>query len=127
VYVFAGVIPTALLALVLTPVSHGPAGNGVAAVLWLGATIAGYVAIRQGRRADHRRWMVYSFAITMQIVWGRVLFVTLSLIPAYDAEDPNNQALAFETASWIGFVINLLIASWWLRRTERRESHPVAA
>jgi uncharacterized membrane protein YozB (DUF420 family) len=126
-YVFGGVLPTGLLALVLTPFSHGPAGNGVTAVLWLVTTVAGFRAIRRGDRTDHRMWMVYSFALTLSIVWGRVMFVTLPMIPAFDMADPATMARTFETAAWIGTVVNLLIAWVWLRRTERRDRRPVAA
>lgn len=119
VYVFAGALPTGVLALVLTPFSHGPAGNAVGAVLLLAATGAGYRAARQRRYADHRRWMVYSFALALSVVWGRVMFVTLSLIPAYDMGDPHSETLAYDTAAWIGVLINLVLATWWLQRTGR--------
>ncbi len=115
-YIFAGVIPTGLLALAIMPFSHGPAGNAVAAALWLTTTVAGFRAVRQRRYAAHRRWMIYSFALTMQIIWGRVMFVVLALIPGVDLSDPHTLTLVFDTAAWIGFVINLLAAQWWLER-----------
>ena len=114
VHVFVGVLPTGVLALLIVPFAHAPSGNAVAAVLWLTCTAVGWRAARRRRYAEHRRWMVYSFALTMQIVWGRVLFVTLPLFPGYDAGDPHTMTLVFDTASWIGFVVNLLAAQWWL-------------
>jgi Predicted membrane protein (DUF2306) len=119
-YVFAGVLPTGLLALAIMPFSQGPVGNSVAAVLWLATTVAGYRMIRRGREADHRRWMTYSFALTMQIVWGRVMFKVLPHVPGVNLGDPHTLTIVFEAASWIGIVVNLLIAQWWLERTARR-------
>jgi hypothetical protein len=122
VYVFAGVVPTALLALAITPFSSAPAGHTVASILWLTTTITGYRMARQRRYAEHRRWMIYSFALAMQITWGRVMLRVLPLVPGYDARDPHTLGLVLETASWIGFVINLLAAQWWLERTARRSA-----
>jgi uncharacterized membrane protein YozB (DUF420 family) len=115
-FVFAGVLPSAACAIVIVPFSFAPPGNAANAILWLVTTIIGYRMIRQGRYAEHRRWMIYSFAVTMQIIWGRALFLTMPLFPA----DPHTQSLLIETASWIGFVVNLLIAQWWLERTANR-------
>lgn len=120
VYVFAGVLPTGLLALAIMPFSQGPVGNATAALLWLATTVTGYRMIRRGRQADHRRWMTYSFALTMQIVWGRVMFKVLPHVPGVNLADPHTLTVVFETASWIGIVGNLLIAQWWLERTARR-------
>jgi len=120
VYVFAGVLPTGALALAITPFSHGPVGNAVAAVLWLTTTAVGFRMARQRRRAEHRRWMVYSFAMTMQIMWGRVMFIVLPLVPGFDITDPHTLGLTFEAATWIGFVINLVVAQCWLDWTARR-------
>jgi hypothetical protein len=121
VYVFAGVLPCALMALAIMPFSHGPVGNAVAAVLWLATTAVGFRKGRQRRRAEHRRWMIYSFALTLQIMWGRVMFIVLPLVPGFDITDPHTLDLTFESATWIGFVGNLLAAQWWLeRRAPRR-------
>lgn len=35
-------------------------------------TIVGFRAIRQGRYADHRRWMIRSFAMAMNTVLSRI-------------------------------------------------------
>ncbi|HEY0640007.1 MAG TPA: DUF2306 domain-containing protein [Pseudonocardiaceae bacterium] len=119
VYVFAGMLPSTVLALAITPFGHGEVGNAAAALLWLVTTSVGYRHIRLGRVVEHRRWMIYSFALSLQIVWGRFLLLTLTAT-GQDLTDPAVQAFFFETASWIGFVINLLIAQWWLERTARR-------
>ncbi len=54
------------------------------APLWLTVTAIGVVQIRQRRVADHRRWMIRSFALTMSIVINRLvgvpIFVALYLL-----------------------------------------------
>jgi hypothetical protein len=126
VYVFAGVLPTALFALAITPFSAGPAGNAIAAILWLITTVAGFRAARRRRYDHHRRWMIYSFALALQIVWGRIVLLTLPLFPGYDFSDPHTQIIVLETATWIGFVVNLLAAQIWLEWTARRHDRAAA-
>jgi uncharacterized membrane protein YozB (DUF420 family) len=117
VHVWAGVVPSGLLALAITPFAQGPAGNAIGGILWLAATLAGFRAARQRRFADHRKWMIYSFALCMQIIEGRIMVLTLPLVPGYD---PASLTLVLETASWIGVLLNLIAAQWWLDRTSRR-------
>ncbi|HEY0640189.1 MAG TPA: DUF2306 domain-containing protein [Pseudonocardiaceae bacterium] len=115
-FVFAGVLPSGILAIAIVPVSFAAPGNAANAILWFVTTFIGFRAIRRRDYAKHRRWMIYSFAVTMQIVWGRALFLASPLFPAH----PHTQALVIETASWLGFVVNLLIAQWWIERTADR-------
>ncbi|MYW90669.1 DUF2306 domain-containing protein [Amycolatopsis rubida] len=117
VYVFAGVIPAALLSFGIMPVSLFPPGNLVTGVMWLAATTVAYVHVRKRRFAQHRRWMIYSVALTYSIVWGRLVLTTLPLVPGYS---PSWAITAGQTATWIGFTLNLLLAQWWLERTARR-------
>jgi hypothetical protein len=121
IYVLGGVLPGALFSLAVMPFSAGPPGNAVAALLWLGTTIVGFRMGMRRRFAEHRRWMFYSVALTFQGVWGRImLFILLPLIPAYNPKDPAMLGLALETATWIGFVVNLVGVQLWLDRTRRR-------
>jgi cobalamin biosynthesis protein CobD/CbiB len=117
--IFAGVLPAGLLALAIMPFSGGPAGNTVAAILWLATTITGFRMARKNRYAEHRRFMIYSFALTMQGIWGRIMFLVIPLFPGYDADAAK---MTLEAATWVGFVINLLAAQWWLERTA--SNHP---
>lgn len=125
-YVFAGVLPSALLALVIgarTPFGPVAAVSGVMlATLWLLFTVAGYRMARQGRYADHRKWMIRSFALTIGIItnrlWGAVCFLVLS--PQVDttfggSEEAMAQASAGIT-TWFSWVTMLLVAQWWLER-----------
>ncbi|GLW05785.1 hypothetical protein Misp01_09150 [Microtetraspora sp. NBRC 13810] len=122
-HIFAGVLPAGLMALVITPFAAGPVGNAFGAVLWLGATIMGFRRVRQRRYTEHRRWMIYSFALCMQIIEGRIMVLTIPLLPGFT---PDRMPLLLETASWIGILLNLLIAQWWLERTAGVRVTPVA-
>lgn len=113
-YVFGGVIPSGITALVITPLASGPTGNGIGSVLWLSSTVAGYRAARQHNYEDHRRYMVYSFALCMQIIEGRVMLLTLPHLPKFK---PSWFPKILETASWIGILLNLIAAQWWLDRS----------
>lgn len=120
VYVFGGAIPSVIIAFVITPLSAFPTiGTTLGGVFWLVSTVMGYVRARQRRWTEHRRWMLYSFAMTLNVVWGRVLMVVLPLTPI----DATVQGHAFEATPWVGWVINLVLVQWWLNRTS---SKPVA-
>lgn len=135
VYVFAGVLPAALMALAIASVSpYGPiarASSVLLASLWLACTITGYRMARQRRYAEHRRWMIRSFALTASIitnrVWGVLFIVVLSpdLQTTYGGDET---ALARDVAgltTWLGWTVPLLVAEWWLERGDRagRRAH----
>jgi hypothetical protein len=128
IYVFGGMLPTALLALVIVPFSAGPPGNAIAAFLWITTTLVGFRMGRLHRWADHRRWMTYSFAMALQPLWGRILLVwILPLFPNWNFNNPNEFNITLESATWIGWVINLILAQVWLEWTARRARRALAA
>ncbi|HEU4421855.1 MAG TPA: DUF2306 domain-containing protein [Pilimelia sp.] len=124
VYLFGGVLPGAIAAATLiginlqgSPRDAGLSiaiGNSMWAVLWFGTGIRGLMYARQRRFADHRRLMIYSFALTMAILWTRPFAVAAFTIPGFDMK------WFVENVGWIPWVVNLLIAQWWLNRTARR-------
>jgi uncharacterized membrane protein YozB (DUF420 family) len=125
-YVFAGVLPAGLLALPMAALSpFGPvarASNVLLASLWLAFTVTGYRMARQRRHAEHRRWMIRSFALTFSIItnriWGPLAYFALA--GELDAEFGGNEQLLRWTiagiSTWLGWVIPLLCAEWWLER-----------
>ncbi|KJK58367.1 DUF2306 domain-containing protein [Saccharothrix sp. ST-888] len=124
VYVFAGALPGALLALVLVPYSTAPSGKiGLAmmGVLWLITTLLGFRAVLRRRFVDHRRWMVYSFALALGTSWGRVVVELMPHIPGFRI----GIMTLLEVANWAGWVLNLVIAHWWLERTGPRAAQLV--
>ena len=95
--------------------------NTMLALLWFGTTLAGYRAIRHRRFADHRQWMLRSFALAFSIVAFRVwmLIAFAVFVPEIytGAEvDPADVSQAVGVTSWVSWVVNLLILEWWLHR-----------
>lgn len=129
VYV-AAALPTGIAALVTAQFpSEGPSqriANSLLAVLLLTFTLLGYRAVRQRRFADHRAWMVRSAALAFSIVanrfWGVVLVI--AFVPSFDGDLASSpEALSAAAASaWVSWVVNLLIAEWWLHRTPKRRA-----
>lgn len=100
--------------LILAPGSSaGPiasAGFGSLAVIWIAANLLGWRAAMQGRFAEHRRWMIRSWALTLAAVTLRlylplVMALDLPFLPWYRA------------ISFLAWVPNLIAAELWLRRT----------
>jgi uncharacterized membrane protein len=103
--------------LILAPGSSaGPiasAGFGGLAVIWIAVNLLGWRAAVQGRFAEHRRWMIRSWALTLAAVTLRlylpmVVALHLPFLPWY-------RAIAF-----LAWVPNLIAAEFWLRRTASR-------
>lgn len=137
VYVFAGAVPAGIAGLFIAVVSpFGPAAavsNTLLAVLWLGFTITGFRMARARRFAEHRRWMIRSFALAISIITNRIWGVVWALVlgPQLDttfggSEIALNQAIPALT-TWTGWVVPLLLAQWWLDRSSRRERTEVSS
>jgi len=132
VYVFAGVLPAGAIGLIigaLTP--FGPvlrASNVVLAIVWLTVTITGYRAGRQYRLADHRRWMIRSVVLTLSIITNRMWAVVwvITLVPQLQTTFGGNEALMIQSiaglSGWLGWVLPLLVAEWWLDTRRAPES-----
>ena len=116
VYVL-GVLIGGVAGLILSTRSFaGPiatAGFGSLAVLWIGFTLLGWRAAVQGRFADHRRWIIRSWALTLAAVTLRIY---LPLVQVFDLDFlPWYRAISF-----LAWVPNLMLAEVWLRRTSAR-------
>lgn len=126
VYVWGGVLPAGLSALVIgymTP--FGPVAwtsTMLMAPLWLLFTWLGWRAARARQFRDHRKWMIRSFALTVSIIsnriWGVVAFFALDgRIP----EEAMPHTIA-GISTWMGWTVPLLISQWWLERKPRRRA-----
>jgi Predicted membrane protein (DUF2306) len=124
VYVFGGVLPAGVSGFVLGATSSyglaGQASTMLLSTLWVGFTVMGLRMARQRRYADHRRWMLRSFALTASIitnrVWGIVL-ITLQQPQLETTYDGDMQRLIEATGgvtAWLGWTVLLLIAEWWI-------------
>lgn len=88
----------------------------ILAVGWLFTTAMGWrTALRQdwGR---HREWMIRSYALTLSAItlraWKYMLVLTF---------DPRPMDV-YRLVAWLGFVPNILLAEWLVRRRHRRGS-----
>lgn len=128
IYVFAGAVPAALAVLTITPLGSWGANQQVAntmlALLWLATTLAGYRAARRGRYGEHREWMIRSVALAFSIVTNRFWSIACILVLAPDAVAVDGTlvatpevAQAIGASTWLSWVVNLLVAEWWLHRT----------
>jgi hypothetical protein len=100
--------------LYLAPYSFGGMtthlGFGGLAVVLLVVSSLGYLAIRQRRVAEHREWMIRSYALIFAAVTLRIELPTLTaalgdFLPAY------------QIIAWVSWVPNLVAAEWYVRRT----------
>lgn len=103
--------------LILAPGSFaGPiatTGFGALAVLWVAFTVLGWRAAVKGSFAQHRRWMIRSWALTLAAVTLRIY---LPLVQVFDLDFlPWYRAISF-----LAWVPNLAFAELWLRRTAAR-------
>ncbi|MCU1663703.1 MAG: hypothetical protein QOI36_2348 [Pseudonocardiales bacterium] len=129
-YLALGVLPGAVAVLAVAPfgVSGGLTGrvaNTMLAVLWLGTALAGYRAARARRFAEHREWMVRSVALTFSIVANRAwsMLCIAVFAPEVMSGGPFDEAAlaqAVGVSMWLSWVVNLLVAEYWLHRTRHR-------
>jgi hypothetical protein len=128
----AASLTASVCVMIISPMGlHGAnqrVANTMLAVLWFATTLAGFRAIRQRRFADHRLWMLRSFALAFSIVAFRVwMFVAFAVfvpeIYTGDAVDPAALDQAIGLTSWVSWVINLLIIEWWLDRSGTKARH----
>lgn len=140
VYVLAGVYPAATTSVVLTlwwPTSPLVSFRDLfVSVLWVAITTYGFMLARQRRVADHRRWMLRSFALTtpLNILGPLIAFpVHMILQPQLNTwfegnKDMLGQASA-ATRLWLSFAIVVVAVEWWLERDQLRRSarHHAAA
>lgn len=88
------------------PIAHW--GFGTLSVLWFGATGYAFWLATQGRIAEHRRWMIRSFAMTFAAVTLRLylpippMFLHMSFVEGYRA------------ISWFSWTSNLAVAEIFL-------------
>lgn len=112
VYVMACLVGGGAGLILATGSSAGPiatAGFGGLAVVWITVNLLGWRAAVQGRFAEHRRWMIRSWALTLAAVTLRlylplVMILDLPFLPWYRA------------ISFLAWVPNLIAAELWLRR-----------
>jgi uncharacterized membrane protein len=115
-YLGAGIVLGGISGLMLSRLAQGgwvaQLGFASLAVGWLYTGWRGYLAIRIGERAEHRRWMLRNHALTLAAVSLR-LYIPLSLAMGLPFEP------AYRVIAWLCWVPHLFIAQWWLGRGAR--------
>ena len=93
-------------------------GFGMLGVLWLYTTGMAWIRIRAGNQAEHWRWMIRSFALTLAAVTLRI-YLPLGSLMQFPFEE------AYQAISWFCWVPNLLVAEWVILRRSPPEILPV--
>jgi uncharacterized membrane protein len=96
-------------------VSAGPiaaAGFGILGVLWIYVTSRGWLAARRRSWAQHRRWMLRSYALTFAAVTLR-LYLPLAVIASIHGYD---FMVAYRFIAWFAWVPNAIFAELFIRR-----------
>lgn len=88
-------------------------GFGLLALCWLFATTQAWRYARERRFAEHRRWMIRSFAMTFAAVTLR-LYLPIAPLLGYDFMD------GYRITAWAGWVGNLIVVELWMRRSSPR-------
>ncbi len=85
-------------------------GFGLLAIFWVGVTVNAARLAMARRFADHRRWMIRSFALTFAAVTLR-----LYLLGFIGAGFSYTEASIY--LAWMCWVPNFLVVEWFLRRS----------
>ena len=116
-YLGVGVLVGGVFGLLLSrhafggPVSQ--IGFALLAIAWLYTGLRGWLAIRCGDVAAHRRWMLRNQALTLAAVSLRIYVGVV--VAAHWPFEP-----AYVAIAWLCWVPNLLLAEGWLRRPAGR-------
>jgi hypothetical protein len=130
-YVFAGVLPSGLMALTIGSQSpFGPAtrfSDVLAAVLWIGCTVAGWRAVRDRRFGDHRKWMIRSVVLTFSIIVNRLISPIAMIVLAPQIPTTfGGSELAYSQSvgaisAWGGLAFALIVSQLILERRPARK------
>jgi hypothetical protein len=112
-YVFNILLITGPAGLIMGFYANGGVTSRIAfillACLWWWTTLMAYRTIRTKQFLAHRRWMIYSFALTLSAIslrlW-KMFFAYQFALPPMDI---------YRIVAWLGFVPNLVLAYLWLR------------
>ena len=84
------------------------------ALLWMLFTGLAIHSIRNGDVAAHRRWMIRSFALTLSAITLRAWkFAIVAVLEPRPMD-------VYRVVAWLGWVLNLVVAEWWIRTRHRK-------
>jgi uncharacterized membrane protein len=85
-------------------------GFFVLAVLWWWFTFQAFRYARKGDIQQHRAYMLRSYALTLSAITLRIWKMSIAHTLALPPMD------IYRIVAWLGFVPNLLLVEYWLRR-----------
>ncbi|MEX0298201.1 MAG: DUF2306 domain-containing protein, partial [Kordiimonas sp.] len=86
-------------------------GFGSLSILWFYTTFKATVLAARKQFANHKAWMVRSYALTLAAITFRLVF--LIILPSVSGLDFE---LCYMIGSWLCWLINLALAEIWLRQ-----------
>jgi uncharacterized membrane protein len=114
VYVVTVCFITGPASLIMAFYANGGIGSriafGILAVLWLATTAAGWRFAMQRNWQRHREWMIRSYALTLSAITLRAW--KYAIVFAFEPRPMD----VYRIVAWLGFVPNLLLAEWLIRR-----------
>lgn len=115
----AGVSVGGVAGLALATTAHGgvvsSVGFGTQAVLWVLTTGIGLRMVLAGRYADHRRWMLRSYALAFAAVTLRLLLGLHSGLETIGFAVVDFTT-AYQAIAWLAWLPQLLLVGWLTRR-----------
>jgi hypothetical protein len=76
------------------------------AVLWMFFTYKAIATIRRRKTAEHRHWMIRSFALALSAITLRAW--KYAIVTAFEPRPMD----AYQVVAWLGWVLNLAVAEW---------------
>jgi uncharacterized membrane protein len=114
IYVVSAILGSGLIGLYMSFYSFGGlithVGFGLLALLTGFTTAVAFLKIRKGEVKQHREWMIRSYSLLFAAVTLRLW------LPLLIVANGGKFAPAYMLVSWLSWVLNLLVAEWWLRR-----------
>ena len=130
VYLLAGAVPAALLAIPAAILDTGGQSIRVAlltiAFLWLATSILGGRAALQRRLGDHRRWMLRNVALATVVITARPytfanLFFMHWVSPhSYSLTGRDSVTQMLSMGLWGSLALHLVIVEWFILAPRRR-------
>jgi uncharacterized membrane protein len=118
VYIFCCLVGGVAGLLLASGSTAGPiarAGFGLLAIVWLFVNANGLRLAMTGRYAEHRQWMIRSFALTFGAVTLRI-YMPLAAVMGLDP------LMAYRAIAWLAWVPNLMLAELYLRGAPGRRT-----
>lgn len=95
----------------------------VPAVLWPCVAVTAYRAIRAGDVVRHREWMIRLYALTFFAITARMVtpLLLLAQVPVLQSRYGGDVQAAVSATipygQWLGWILDLALAEWIIRRT----------